>query len=218
MLSKEQIEKFDFEGLFSKLADYYEKCSAQVKKFEEISAETPLQILISAMLSARTNDITTTKVVENWHITKLDELQGLSVGDIEKLIYPVGFYKQKAVHLSEWYGIISEKFSGSLPADRDKIMSLPGVGLKTANLFLNRACKLPYICVDIHVHRICARIGLTSGKTPAKTEKELTEILPEKFISNANRYFVALGQTLCKATVVDCDSCPIAEFCSKMGV
>ncbi len=218
MLSKEQIKSFDFESLFSELADYYEKCTAQVKKFEAISSKTPLQILISAMLSARTNDATTTKVIENWQISELYELDNLTAKAIEKLIYPVGFYKQKAVHLSKWHEIICKEFAGELPANREKIMSLPGVGLKTANLFLSRAYDLPYICVDIHVHRICARIGLTSGKSPAKTERELTEILPVRFIQNANRYFVALGQTLCKASTVDCGNCPITKLCSKIGV
>ncbi len=206
-----------FQQLFSLLADYYRTCSAPVKLFEAVSGATPLQILVAAMLSARTNDITTTKVISRWGITRLEQLRGLSAQAIQKLIYPVGFYQQKALHLSKWYDHIHDNFGGRLPTERQKVMSLPGVGVKTANLYLSRAYGQPYICVDIHVHRICARLGLTSGKTPSQTEKELSQILPQRFIGEANRYLVALGQTLCKAKKTQCDRCPLGGICAKKG-
>ena len=209
---------FDWDELFSALSSYYRSCDAPVKRFEAISAASPLQILVSAMLSARTNDRTTTKVMSNWQITELSQLQGLSAAAIRKLIYPVGFYQQKAQHLSKWYDHIQRNFAGQLPTQRQQVMSLPGVGLKTANLYLSRAYGLPFVCVDIHVHRICARLGITSGKTPQQTEKELSQILPKKFISDANRYFVALGQTLCKAQKTECDVCPLGNLCARKGV
>ncbi len=209
---------FDFEKIFAVLAEYYANCEAAVKKFEQVSAATPLQILIAAMLSARTNDRTTTKVMSDWGIERLEQLQGLSAQELEKIVYPVGFYKQKALHLSKWCEHIEKHFGGKLPTNRQQTMSLPGVGLKTANLYLSRAYGLPFVCVDIHVHRICGRLGLTSYKTPQQTEKELSRILPKKFISDANRYFVALGQTLCKAQKTDCENCPLSEFCARIGV
>ncbi len=218
MQNKKLSGSFDWEKLFSALAEYYSSCDAPVKHFEAISAASPLQILVSAMLSARTNDRTTAKVMTNWGITDLEQLQGLSAGAIQKLIYPVGFYKQKALHLSKWHEHIQENFAGQLPTERRQTMSLPGVGLKTANLYLSRAYGLPFVCVDIHVHRICARLGITSGQTPQQTEKELSQILPKKFISDANRYFVALGQTLCKAKKTQCKICPLGEICPRKGV
>jgi len=218
MSNSVSAENFDFDQLFALLADYYISCDAPVKKFEAVSAATPFQILISAMLSARTNDKTTTEVIQNWAIEDYNELQGLSAQAIQKLIYPVGFYQQKAKHLSQWHDIIKNRFAGNLPRESQEVMSLPGVGLKTVNLYLARAYGQPLVCVDIHVHRICARLGLTSGNTPQQTEEELSHILPKQFIGDANRYFVALGQTICKAQKPECSRCPLLKICVKKGV
>ncbi len=218
MVNRKLSCSLDFQQIFSALEEYYRSCDAPVKHFESVSAASPLQILVSAMLSARTLDSTTTKVMENWRISELSQLKDLSAEDIQKLIYPVGFYQQKALHLSKWYEHIQENFAGQLPTNRQQTMSLPGVGLKTANLYLSRAYGLPFVCVDIHVHRICARLGITSGQTPQKTEQELAKLLPTKYIGKANRYFVALGQTLCKAKTTQCKVCPLGDICPRIGV
>lgn len=147
--------------------------------------------LVSTIMSARTNDDTTLaaatrlfKVAPN-----LKKLNELNVKKIEKLIYPVGFYKTKARHLKKVAGMITK-----VPKTREELMNLPGVGRKTANLVLNRAFKVPAIAVDTHVHRITNLLSWVHTKTPEQTEKELIKVLPEKYWPETNRLFVSIGR------------------------
>jgi endonuclease-3 len=118
----------------------------------------------------------------------------LSVKEIEKLIYPVGFYKTKAKRLKVLSSKINIQYKGKIPSTREELMSLPGVGRKTANLVLVRAFGEKAISVDTHVHRICNILGWVNTKTPEHTEKELMKILPKKYWMDINRYFVSIGR------------------------
>ena len=157
----------------------------------EVFGDDPFKTLISTLLSSRTNDSTT--LVASKRLFKvapdLKSLRKLEVKTIEKLIYPVGFYKTKARHLKKLTGMIDK-----VPKTREELMKLPGVGRKTANLVLNRAFKIPAIAVDTHVHKISNMLGWVHTKTPEQTEKELTRVLPKKYWPDINRLFVSIGR------------------------
>jgi len=206
----------NFELLFEKLEYFYITEETPVKKFEALSLQTPLLILLSAMLSSRTNDKVTTKIITKLKIHKIEDLKKINENELAKQLYPIGFYKQKARQICLWYNILKDK--KDLPKNRDKIMLLPGVGRKTANLFLSRAFGLPYICVDIHVFRISNRLGIVSSSTTHKTEKSLEQILPKKYYSQINRYFVALGQTICRPRTPKCTICPVRNLCKRINL
>ncbi len=147
-------------------------------------------------MSARTNDDTTLKAA-NRLFNKAPNIKGLDrldQSEIEKLIYPVGFYKTKAKHLKLLARTVLTSFGGKVPNTRDELIKLPGVGRKTANLVLNRAFGIPAISVDTHVHQISNLLGWVHTKTPERTEKELIKILPKKYWSDINRLFVSIGR------------------------
>lgn len=147
-------------------------------------------------MSARTND-DTTKVAATGLFEKapnIKDLNKLSEFEIRKLIYPVGFYKTKAKHIKNLARLILTRFGGNIPKTQKELTSLPGVGIKTANLVLNRAFGIPAIAVDTHVHRIANILGWVNTKTPEQTEKELVKILPKKYWADANRLMVSIGR------------------------
>lgn len=162
----------------------------------EIYSDDPYKTLIATLLSARTKDDLTVKVCDKLfekapNIVKLNKLDHQS---IEKLIYPVGFYKTKAKHLKKLSDIIIKKYNGTIPNTRDELTELPGVGRKTANLVLNRAFGIPAIAVDTHVFKISNLLGWVNTTTPEKTELALMEVLPKKYWTEINRLFVSIGQ------------------------
>lgn len=148
------------------------------------------------MLSSRTKDEVTLKASLRLFKFAPDwgKLSKVSQTKIEKLIYPVGFYKTKAKQLKLLSNIIISEFNSTVPKDGKKLMSLPGVGIKTANLVLNRAFNIPAIAVDTHVHRISNLLGWVKTKTPEQTEKQLIKFLPRKYWSETNRLFVSIGR------------------------
>lgn len=157
----------------------------------EVFGKNPFKTLISTILSARTKDeVTLIRSKELFKIaSNLEELKKIDQDTIEKIIYPVGFYKTKAKHLKNLSALINK-----VPKTREELMKLPGVGRKTANLVLNRAFGIPAIAVDTHVHRICNVLGWVNTKTPEETEKELVKIIPEKYWPDLNRLFVSIGR------------------------
>lgn len=157
----------------------------------EIFGDDPYKTLVSTIMSARTNDDTTLVASKRLFAVAptFDKLVQLDQLEIEKLIYPVGFYKTKAKHLKEMSGMIK-----TVPKTREELMALPGVGRKTANLVLNRAFGIPAIAVDTHVHRISNLLGWVKTKTPEETEKELVKVLPEKYWPTTNKLMVSIGR------------------------
>jgi endonuclease III len=157
----------------------------------EVFGSDPYKTLISTIMSARTNDDTTLKAAKRLFekAPNLKSLGQLSELKIRNLIYPVGFYKTKARHLKELPNLITK-----VPNTREKLMELPGVGRKTANLVLNRAFGVPAIAVDTHVHRISNLLGWVHTKTPEQTEKELIKTVPKKYWPEMNKLFVSIGR------------------------
>ncbi len=162
----------------------------------EVFGDDSYETLVSTLMSSRTKDEVT--LVASKRLFKkapnIYELKRLRTEEIKKLIYPVGFYKTKAKHLVKLSEVIIDDFMGKVPKTQKELMSLPGVGIKTANLVLNRAFGKPAIAVDTHVHRICNTLGWVKTKTPEQTEKELIKVLPKKYWSETNRLFVSIGR------------------------
>ncbi|HLC75459.1 MAG TPA: endonuclease III [Candidatus Nanoarchaeia archaeon] len=179
------------------------------------SKYTPFQILIATVMSARTKDSTTMPLAEKLfekYKTAADFVR-LPVEKLEKLIFPVGFYRTKARNIKKLCAILIEKFDGQVPSTLDELLTLPGVGRKTANCVLAYAFRVPAIPVDIHVHRISNRIGLVKTKIPEETEQELMKIVPRNKWLDVNELFVVHGQTICLPRTPKCGECPIQKWC-----
>lgn len=162
----------------------------------EVFANNPYKTLISTLLSSRTKDEVTLEASKRLFkkAKTINELKKLSTEEIEKLIFPVGFYRTKAKNLKELSEIVAHDYRGKIPNTKIELVKLPGVGTKTANLTLNRAFNTPAIAVDVHVHRITNLLGWVKTKSPEQTEKELVKVVPKKYWSDLNRLFVSIGR------------------------
>jgi endonuclease-3 len=181
---------------------------------------SPYRILISTVISLRTKDEVTIKAAARLFKKAPDpeKLAVLSEKEIQSLIYPAGFYKNKAKYLKKIARIIIEKYNSKIPADQDALLSLPGVGRKTANLVLNLGFGIRAICVDTHVHRISNRLGWVATQTPEQTEYALMKILPEKYWIEINEILVKFGQNICTPVSPYCSTCPVVNNCKQVGV
>ena len=183
--------------------------------------DTPFTTLISCLLSLRTKD----KVTEQASLQLLkrydtpEKILRLSEQKIASLIYPVGFYKTKAKRIREISQTLIEKYNGSVPDDFNELLTLKGVGRKTANIVMVYGFKKHgYIPIDTHCHRIPNRLGWIKTKTPEETETDLKKILPEQYWNDFNDLFVTFGQTICVPVSPFCSRCPIERFCKKILV
>lgn len=180
----------------------------------------PFKVLVSCILSLRTQD-RTTAAASNRLFAMADTpeaLAALPTPEIEKAIYPVGFYRNKAVQIREISRILIEKYQGKVPDEIDELLKLRGVGRKTANLVVTLGFGKPGICVDTHVHRICNRWGYVKTETPEKTEYALREKLPRDYWLVINDLLVTFGQNQCTPVSPRCSSCPLLRFCERVGV
>ncbi len=180
----------------------------------------PFKVLISTVLSLRTKDPVTEKASHRL-FAAADTPQAmlkLTASEIEKLIYPVGFYRTKAKNILSICRILLDRFGGQAPDDIEALLELPGVGRKTANLVVTVGYGKPGICVDTHVHRISNRWGLVKTKTPDDTEQVLRRVLPKKYWVTFNDILVCYGQNLCVPVSPFCSRCKISEFCPQTGV
>lgn len=177
-------------------------------------------MLISCILSLRTQDSTTAKASERLFKTARtpEELCNLSVKTIEQAIYPVGFYRIKAKRIKDISCTIKNLYHGRVPDTIEELLKLKGVGRKTANLVIARGYNKPAICVDTHVHRITNRWGYVNTRTPEQTEFALREKLPIKYWKEINGLLVAFGQGICRPQSPFCSKCMIYEFCQRRGV
>lgn len=180
----------------------------------------PFKVLVSCLLSLRTHDRTTGPASERlFALADTPEKMLLLDGaGIARAIYPVGFYRNKTSHILAICRVLVEKYHGVVPDDLDELLTLKGVGRKTANLVLTLGFGKPAICVDTHVHRICNRWGYTVTKTPEETEFALRAKLPLRYWSVINDYLVAFGQNHCTPVSPRCSTCVLATFCGKVGV
>jgi len=187
-----------------------------LKELHEAETEGPFSILIGTILSARTRDENTTKVMKNLlsHYKSPKALSSAKVKEVEKIIKPIGFYHVKAKRIIKVASIINSQYGGNVPDDFEKLIELPGVGRKTANCVLVYAFDKPAIPVDTHVHRISNRLGLVRTKAPEDTEKELMKKIPKKYWLEINDTFVMYGQNICKPISPMCNVCKIKRKCN----
>lgn len=181
---------------------------------------TPFHVLISCLLSLRTKDQTTSEASRRLFAVadNPEEMMKIPIPKLEKLIYPVGFYRTKARKIKEICKILSGEYHGSVPDEIDELLKLNGVGRKTANLVVTLGYKKPGICVDTHVHRITNRLGYVKTKNPYETEFTLREKLPKKYWLTVNDLLVTYGQNICVPISPKCSICRVGMYCKKAGV
>jgi endonuclease III len=192
-----------------------------VEKISNEQAEDPFQILIATLLSARTQDATTHAASTRlFKVARTPRTMArLTVREIERLIYPVSFYRNKAEHVKACCQMLVDRFGGTVPRTLDELVTLPGVGRKTANLVLILAFKSAQnICVDTHVHRISNRLGWVNTTVPDETEQALYRATARKWWPLINLYLVTWGQNVCRPVYPRCGDCVIADRCPRIGV
>ena len=188
-----------------------------VEKISEESQEDPFEVLIATMLSAQTRDSVTSAASERlFRAARTPRTMAkLSVKKIERLIYPVSFYRHKAKHVKETCRLLVERHHGRVPGTMEELLALPGVGRKTANLVLILSFKsLKNICVDTHVHRISNRLGWVHTRTPEETEQALYKATDRRWWPYINLYLVTWGQNVCRPVYPRCGDCVIRSDCA----
>lgn len=194
----------------------------QVPVVDLIQAQTrePWKVLVATIMSARTKDEVTAEAARRLFAKceTVFDLEKLTEAEIETIIKPVGFFKNKAKYLRQLPIAIREMYDGQIPDEIDDLVKLPGVGRKTANLVRAVAFNLPAICVDTHVHRIMNIWGYVDTKNPLETEMALRNKLPQKYWIPVNSVLVSWGQSVCRPVSPHCDECPFNETCPKNGV
>ncbi|MDO5849078.1 MAG: endonuclease III [Methanobrevibacter sp.] len=197
----------EIKGIIDGLDEIYD-----LRFFED---KDPYRVLIRTILSQRTRDENTDKATaELFSVYKnIYEIADAPVEEIEKLVKSAGFYRVKAGRIKEVSNILIDQFGGKVPDNMKELLTLPGVGRKTANCVLVYAFEEPAIPVDTHVHRISNLMGMVNTKTPEETEEELVKIVPREDWLVLNDYMVQFGQTICKPNHMQCEICPVADYC-----
>ena len=185
-----------------------------------VKTRDPFRILVSCILSLRTKDAVTKTASERLLqiASTPEDIARMEPTFIEQLIYPVGFYRRKAVTLVAIARLLLSSFNGVVPDSIDGLLQLPGVGRKTANIVITEGFAKPGIAVDTHVHRITNRWGYVNTNTPEKTEIALRQKLPRVYWMDFNRLLVAFGQKICRPISPLCTCCPVRCFCERRGV
>ncbi len=182
--------------------------------------DDPFTTLISCLLSLRTQDATTRAASQRlFRLARTPQrMVRLSTRTIERAIYPVGFYRTKAKTLRSVCRTLLERYHGKVPDELEELLTIKGVGRKTANLVVTLAFRKDGICVDTHVHRISNRWGYVKTRTPEQTEMALRRLLPRRYWQTYNDLLVTFGQNLCHPTSPWCSRCPLERVCAKVGV
>ncbi len=177
--------------------------------------ENPWQLLFATIMSAQCTDDRVNMVTDKLYkkYTSLEDFAEADIRELETDIKSTGFYHNKAKNIKAAAKMLLEDFGGVMPSEVEKLISLPGVGRKTANVVRSHIFNLPSIVVDTHVKRISKKWGFTESDDPVKIEFELMELLPEEHWIRYNTQVIALGRTICKARKPECKSCPFAEYC-----
>lgn len=219
-MAKKSVVKFNIARFVATIKNAYRDWDAPVVTLVANRGASPFDILVSTILSLRTKDEVTVeatgRILERADTP--EKMVKLSEETISKLIYPVGFYPTKAKQLKKISRILIDQYNSEVPADIDKLLELPGVGRKTANLVLIEGFGMEAICVDTHVHRISNRIGYVKTKNADKTEFALRKKLPRKHWIYYNEMLVAFGQVICRPISPWCSRCPVEEMCPQIGV
>jgi endonuclease-3 len=191
-----------------------------IDRFVTFHGRDPFRVLVGCILSLRTRDEVSFPATERlFRLARTPgAMRGLAPREIERAIYPAGFYRRKAVQILEISRILLERHAGRVPDTIEALVDLPGVGRKTANLVVTLGHGLPGICVDVHVHRIVNRLDWVRTGHPDDTEYELRRFLPARHWIPINETLVRHGQTVCHPTSPRCSICPVADRCARRGV
>ena len=210
-----------FDSVFSAISSSLATIGAPVPAVSKIAMEdnSPYRILASTIISLRTRDSATWEASINLFklAPTIDKLYSVDESLVAESIKKCGFYLRKANQLKKIAQIVMEEWRGEIPPDEGKLMSLPGVGIKTASLVLNLSFSMDAICVDCHVHQIANRLGWVETEKPEDTEKALKKILPRKYWIIINELFVMWGQNVCTPISPKCSICPLSSSCPKKG-
>ena len=210
-----------FDSVFSAISSSLATMGAPVPAVSKIAMEdnSPYRILASTIISLRTRDSATWEASINLFklAPTIDKLYSVDESLVAESIKKCGFYLRKANQLKKIAQIVMEDWRGEMPPDEGKLMSLPGVGIKTASLVLNLSFSMDAICVDCHVHQIANRLGWVETEKPEDTEKALKKILPRKYWIIINELFVMWGQNVCTPISPKCSICPLSSSCPKIG-
>lgn len=186
----------------------------------ELDFKNPLQLLVATILSAQCTDKRVNQVTpalfKKYKTAK--DFAGARIRELEDLIYQTGFYRAKARHIKGAAQMIVELYGGKVPADQNKLIALPGVGRKTANVVLGHAFDIPGITVDTHFGRLSRRFGWTTSKDPVKVEDEVGRLIPQKEWTNLSQRMIWHGRRICHSRKPACAACPVAKLCPSFGI
>ena len=178
--------------------------------------KTPFQMVVAVMLSAQCTDDRVNKTTPTLfdRCKTIEDFANIDINELEDIIHPCGFYKTKAKNIKAYSEKVLKEYNGTLPQNIDKLMELPGIGRKSANVIMLEAFNNPVgIAVDTHVKRIATRLGLTANTDPSKIEQDLIKIIPPKYFKDVNHIFIWHGRNICLARNPKCDICPLAKYC-----
>lgn len=216
------MDEYYFDHIFENFKTELKKEGKSLPSISEIALlyPNPYCILISTLISLRTKDEVTLAAAKRLIALASSpfEMLKLNPEQIEKAIYPSLYYHRKSANILALSQILAKEYGGAVPADQKKLLSLPGVGIKTANLTLNLAFGIDAICVDCHVHQIANRMGWIKTKTPEESVPALEKVLPRRFWIPLNELLVVYGQVVCTPLSPFCSKCPEKNHCPKIGV
>ncbi len=203
------MKKAHVEEMFARLA------AARPAPETELAHDNPFTLLVAVVLSAQATDVGVNKATPALFAAADTPAKMAALGEarVRGFIKSIGLYRNKAKNVVALSEKLMAEFGGAVPADRDALESLPGVGRKTANVVLNTAFGMPTIAVDTHLFRVCNRTGLAPGKTPLAVEQGLEKVVPEVYKRGAHHWLILHGRYVCKARKPDCPSCPIRDLC-----
>jgi endonuclease-3 len=215
-MTKKKAPKFDKEEAAQRVREILPILKKKYPNARtELDYRTPLQLLISTILSAQCTDvrvnIVTKDLFKKYKTAK--DFADADLSELEEDIKPTGFYRNKAKSIKAACRVIAEQFGGDVPDNMEQLNMLPGVGRKTANVVLSNAFGVPAISCDTHVIRLSRRLALSANSDPVKLEFDLAEITPKKDWSDLSHTLILLGRNVCKARKPDCDNCPINKYC-----
>lgn len=211
---------FPFHEMMKTLQTLFSDDVPVITRISQQEKSDPYLVLIGTLLSLRTKDETTEKAMEKLikRAKTPQELLKIPEEELQKLIYPVGFYRIKSRTLRDVSEIIINKYAGQVPDSIDELLTIKGIGRKTANLVITEGFGKPGICVDTHVHRISNRLGVVSTKNPHETEESLRRVLPKQYWIIYNTLLVTFGKRICKPISPLCSTCSLSQICKNIGV
>ena len=203
------MKKENIETLFCRLLSQFPNPRCELEFVNEYT------LMVSIILSAQATDRGVNKATAPLYekVKTHEQMLALGLDGLREYVKSINYYNNKSKNIMAMSQVLIDKFGGKFPRDFDELQTLPGVGRKTANVFLNVALNAPLIAVDTHVFRLANRLDLAPGKTPLEVEEKLAKVVPEKYKADAQHLLVLFGRYICKATKPDCAHCPITDIC-----